>query len=145
MEACTHGCLCELDQRDIHIPVELPAQCRTVLELAQEWCGLQPPSAPRALHQPLEPCDVRTEHQGNPQHAFVADKAQLERRIPDFRRNERDEAVDGEENVLNGLARLAKNGPNRELNWLTLRKEAPPDGNRQRREQKVLRRRAFRR
>ncbi len=110
-----------------------------MFELAAEWRRFHSPGRARALHEALQRRAAYAEDQRNAQHAFVADEAHLEPGVSVDRRDQRDEALNGEEDVANTLARRAEHCAEGQLDLLAACKQVLTVLTGQRRDQMVLR------
>ena len=79
----------------------------------------------RRLHPVLgaQGRSVHAQHQGDSQHAFVADEANFEIGVAVSRSDQRDEALGGEKDVANALAWLAEHISNEQLDLLAAREQ----------------------
>jgi hypothetical protein len=123
MEAGASGRLRQLGQRYIEVTVQTPLKRWAAFELTGKCGCLHSPSRARTLDQGVLRCGVNAQHQRDPQHAFIAHNADFETGVTVDRSDQGDEAVRGEEDVADAIARVVKHLGNEEINPLAACKQ----------------------
>ena len=105
------------------IKVQASLQSRATFDLTAKCRRLHSPCGTPTLYLGARGRSVHAQHQGDSQHAFVADEANFETGVAVYRSDQRDEALGGKKDVANALARLAEHISNEQLDLLAAREQ----------------------
>src|SRR5690349_8025776 len=98
----------QLCEEDVEIAIQCVPDRGMALDQAHEVRSVDAPGVTRALDQRPQRRHMNAEQQWHAEHAFVSNEANLELRAIDTWRDQRDETVDGEVDVMNAITRFTQ-------------------------------------
>ena len=108
VEAVARGGLCDLGHQCARIAADLLLQLRAFPDFVGEARRLHPHRRSGSLHQRANGRDVRSQRQGNADHALTSDHTDFQGQMAVYYRKQGDERVAGKVDVLDPLPRFVQ-------------------------------------